>query len=191
MGAGWKLNCRVVHPTRRLSRVLHPSMIPRVPHPNVVLFDVRVGLLTLFRLGFRRVNISASENRTRVKIPTLPKSGEGWGTLKSMSDTDSLARPPARLSRAPRIREVELTWATRQSVAAQIPRWTKTHSNKMRLGVRSGGFLPISEVKSTPYANSPKKKTPDAIFNQRCRSCNLAFTSRNWRSRSNVSEESI
>ncbi len=52
-----------------------------MPHPNVVLFDVRVGYLTfvlsqLFR-GMNRALWTSQRRRARkVKIPTLPKSGK-------------------------------------------------------------------------------------------------------------------
>jgi len=59
-----------------------------VPHPNVVLFDVRVGWLTLALSRLLRGCIatcgSISGEECKVKIPTLPKSGEGWGTLESV-----------------------------------------------------------------------------------------------------------
>ncbi len=41
-------------------------MMPRVPHPNVVRFDVRVGVF--------------DGGGHKVKIPTLPNLREGWGT---------------------------------------------------------------------------------------------------------------
>ena len=55
-------------------------------HPNVVLFDVTVGWLTVLSLpvprnGLQHVGQSAMKN-AQVKIPTLPNSREGWGTLQ-------------------------------------------------------------------------------------------------------------
>jgi hypothetical protein len=53
-------------------------------HPNVVLFDVRVGQLTLVRLV---------AGNPKSKSPPLPTAGIGWGTRKVLGSRHFGAGP--------------------------------------------------------------------------------------------------